>query len=199
MISVRKAIISVADKEGILEFAKTIAGLGVEIRASDGTAKFLKENGVKAGTVSEYTGQKEVLGGRVKTLHPKIFASILATSEQLPELKSLGWDPIDMVVVNLYPFQATVARSGTTYQEAMENVDVGGVSLIRASAKNAERVAVITDKSQYALVLDEMKKYGGKVSEETAGKLAIAAFKYTSSYDAAIHDYLVKRTAHRKP
>ena len=198
MISVRKAIISVSDKEGIMEFARGLDELGVEIMASDGTARYLRENGIKAGNISEYTGQKEVLGGRVKTLHPKIFASILATSKQLPELKSLGWNPIDLVVVNLYPFEATIARPGTTFQEAMENVDIGGVSLIRASAKNADRVAILTDKSQYTQVLDEMRKSGGKIGEDLANKLALAAFKYTSSYDTAIYGYLMKRSSLKK-
>lgn len=193
MIPVRKAIISVADKDGILEFAKGLVSMGVEIRGSDGTAKYLDENGVKTGRVSDYTGQKEVLGGRVKTLHPKIFASILATEAQLPELKSLGWDSTDMVVVNLYPFEATIARKGTTFQEAMENVDIGGVSLIRAAAKNAERVAVLVNRSQYPVVLEEMRKNGGMIGTETRDRLALAAFSYTSAYDAAIRDYLGKR------
>ena len=199
MVIVRKAIISVADKEGILEFARGLTSLGVEIRASDGTAKYLGENGVKASTVTDYTGQKEVLGGRVKTLHPKIFASILATRKQLPELNTLGWDPIDMVVVNLYPFEATVARPGVGNDEAMENVDIGGVSLIRAAAKNADRVAVVVSKAQYAAVLDEMKRNGGRISEETLARLAVAAFEYTSGYDAAIFNYLWQRTGQSIP
>ncbi len=193
MMTVRKAIISVADKDGILEFAKGLTSLGVEIKGSDGTAKYLGENGVKASRISDYTGQREVLGGRVKTLHPKIFASILATKAQLPELQSLGWDPTDMVVVNLYPFEATIARQGTTYQEAMENVDIGGVSLIRAAAKNAERVAVLVSKDQYPVVLEEMKKNGCNLGAETRDRLALSAFRYTSAYDAAIRDYLGKR------
>ncbi len=199
MVTVRKAIISVADKEGILEFARGLASLDVEIRASDGTAKYLGENGVGASTVTDYTGQREVLGGRVKTLHPKIFASILATKEQLPELRTLGWDPIDMVVVNLYPFEATVARQGVALDEAMENVDIGGVSLIRAAAKNADRVAVIVNKAQYTDVLDEMKRTRGKVCDEKLARLAIAAFEYTSGYDAAIFNYLWQRTSSAIP
>jgi len=193
MIQVRKAIVSVADKGGILEFAQGMASLGIEIHASDGTAKYLGENGIKVGTISDYTGQKEVLGGRVKTLHPKIFASILATRHQEPELKSLGWDATDLVVVNLYPFEETVSRPNATFEDAMENIDIGGVSLIRAAAKNAGRVAVLVDKAQYAAVLEEMKRSGGRLSDETSRKLAIAAFEYTSGYDTAIFNYLWKR------
>jgi phosphoribosylaminoimidazolecarboxamide formyltransferase/IMP cyclohydrolase len=190
MIEVRRAIVSVADKEGILEFARGLVSLGIEIRASDGTAKYLAENGVKAGTISEYTGQREVLGGRVKTLHPKIFASILATKQQEPELRGLGWDATDMVAVNLYPFEDTISRQGATFEEAMENIDIGGVSLIRAAAKNADRVAVLVDKDQYTPIIEEMKRTGGKLGDVTLRKLAIAAFEYTSGYDTAIFNYL---------
>ena len=198
MISISKAIVSVSDKDGILEFASGLEKMGVKILASDGTARFLKEKGIEAESISDYTGQEEVLGGRVKTLHPKVFASILATTRQLPELKRLGWEPIDMVVVNLYPFESTIAKPGTTFQEAMENVDIGGVSLIRASAKNSERVAVITDKTQYAQVLDEMMRNGGCIGDDVRNSLALAAFKYTSSYDSAIYRYLNKRSGDKK-
>ena len=198
LISISKAIVSVSDKDGILEFASGLEKMGVKILASDGTARFLKEKGIEAESISDYTGQEEVLGGRVKTLHPKVFASILATTRQLPELKRLGWEPIDMVVVNLYPFESTIAKPGTTFQEAMENVDIGGVSLIRASAKNSERVAVITDKTQYAQVLDEMMRNGGCIGDDVRNSLALAAFKYTSSYDSAIYRYLNKRSGDKK-
>jgi len=193
MVLVRRAIVSVADKEGILEFARGLAALGIEIRASDGTAKYLEENGIKAGTISDFTGQKEILGGRVKTLHPKIFASILATRRQEPELKDIGWETTDMVVVDLYPFEKTISRQGATYEDAMENVDIGGVSLIRAAAKNADRVAVLIAKEQYPTVLDEMKRNAGRLSDETLKNLAIAAFEYTSGYDTAIFNYLWRK------
>ncbi len=193
MNSYKRAIISVSDKEGLLEFAQGLSKLGIELIATEGTVKYLGEHGIVAGKITEYTGQKEILGGRVKTLHPKIFAPLLATDEQTEELKNLGLERIDMVVVNLYPFEATIARQGTTYEEAMENVDIGGVTLIRAAAKNAKRVSVITNKEQYPAILEELKSRNGSLSRETLQKLAIAAFKCTADYDTAVHNYLLSR------
>ena len=199
MIIVRKAVISVSDKEGILEFAKGLTSLGIELLATEGTVNYLAQKGIKAETVSAYTGQKEILGGRVKTLHPKIFAPILATRQQETELKSLGLSPFDMVIVNLYPFEATIAKPGITFEEAMENIDIGGVSLIRAAAKNADRVAIITGKHQYQTILDELKKNEGKIGDETLHRLAVAAFEYTSAYDTAIYNYLWRKSGQSIP
>src|SRR2546425_2841168 len=137
----RRAILSVSDKTGIVEFSKGLVSLGYEILATDGTAKALRSGGVPARSVSEYTGQPEVLGGRVKTLHPKIFAGILAVEGSEAELAQYGIEPVDLVVANLYPFEETISKAGVTHAEAVENIDIGGGSLIRAAAKNAERGA----------------------------------------------------------
>ncbi len=193
MTSYKRALISVSDKDGLLEFAQGLLKIGIELIATEGTVKYLGEHGIVAGKISEYTGQKEILGGRVKTLHPKIFASILATDRQTGELTSLGLDRIDMVVVNLYPFEATISHQSTTYEEAMENVDIGGVTLIRAAAKNAKHVAIITNKVQYPAILEELKSRNGSLSQETLQKLAIAAFKRTADYDTAVYNYLLSK------
>jgi len=193
MVRVRKAVISVWDKEGILDFARGLTALGIELISSEGTAKHLADNGVTAGRIAEYTGQKEILGGRVKTLHPSIFAPILATDDQQDELRSLGLVPFDLVVVNLYPFEGTIARPGVTYEEAMENVDIGGVSLIRAAAKNSKRVAVVTNRAQYGPILKELESSGGSLGDQTLQDLALVAFEYTSGYDSAVYNYLCGR------
>ena len=137
MVPPPRALVSVSDKEGLTEFARGLRDLGFELIATDGTAKLLKEAGLAATTVSDYTGLREGLGGRVKTLHPRIFAGILAPTGNEKDLKDLGAVPIDVVVVNLYPFEATVVKPGVGLEEAIENIDIGGVSLIRAAAKNA--------------------------------------------------------------
>jgi phosphoribosylaminoimidazolecarboxamide formyltransferase/IMP cyclohydrolase len=193
MSTVKRALLSVHDKTGVVDFAKGLAGLGVEILSTGGTAKLLRDSGVPVVDVAQVTGFPEMLDGRVKTLHPKVHGGILArrdTPAHMQALESHGIGPIDLVVVALYPFEQTVARPGVTVEEAIENIDIGGPSMIRGAAKNHGGVGVITDPSQYAPVLDELRKSGGALSAETRARLALEAFRRTSQYDAAIAAYL---------
>ncbi len=187
------AILSVYDKTGIVEFAKSLVDLGWTLLASGGTAKLLRDSGLAVTEVADYTKSPEILGGRVKTLHPAIHGGLLArpTDVDHKQLLDLGWDYIDLVAVNLYPFEQTVARPDVTYADAIENIDVGGVTLIRAAAKNHERVTLICDPSDYHAILKELR--GGGISSKTRAKLAIKGFASTAHYDAAIHDYLKKQ------
>lgn len=187
------AILSVHDKTGILEFAKSLATLGWTLLASGGTAKLLRENGLPVTEVADYTKSPEILGGRVKTLHPAIHGGLLArpSEEDHQQLINLGWDYIDLVAVNLYPFEETVAKPNVTYADAIENIDIGGVTLIRAAAKNHERVTLVCDPSDYNSVLDEIR--AGGITEKTRQRLAIKGFASTAHYDTAIHVYLKKQ------
>ena len=187
MSKVRRAIISVSDKNGIVDFAKALSSLGTEIISTGGTYKLLKENGVPAKEVSDITGFPEMLDGRVKTLHPKVHAGILARRD-LPEhmdaISRMGIEPVDMVVINLYPFKQTVLK-GSSFEDIVENIDIGGPSMIRAAAKNWKSVAVVTSPDQYGPVLDQLRN-GGELSEELLGRLMAEAFVVTSEYDAMI-------------
>ncbi len=187
----RKAIISVYDKSGVVEFAKALTDLGFEILSTGGTAAALSQAGIPVTLVSEVTGFPEILGGRVKTLHPMIHAGILAraTSEHQEELAIHGIDPISLVAVNLYPFEKTVEKPGVTLEEAVENIDIGGPTMVRAAAKNFERVTVVTDPSRYSEVIAELRSKG-EVSKAMRARLAQEAFRHTSQYDAAITEYL---------
>src|SRR5574339_661034 len=158
------AILSVHNKTGIVEFAKSLADLNWTLLASGGTAKLLRDNGLAVTEVADYTKSPEILGGRVKTLHPAIHGGLLArpTDVDHKQLLDLGWDYIDLVAVNLYPFEATIAKPNVTYADAIENIDIGGVTLIRAAAKNHERVTLVCDPSDYNIVLDELR--GGEIS-----------------------------------
>jgi phosphoribosylaminoimidazolecarboxamide formyltransferase/IMP cyclohydrolase len=192
-MKIRRALISVHDKTGIVELARALAALGVEIVSTGGTAKLIREAGIRVVDVSEATGFPEMLDGRVKTLHPKIHGGILARRdipEHLAALDKHGIAPIDLVVSSLYPFEQTVARPGVTQAEAIEQIDVGGPTMIRAAAKNHASVAVVTAASQYAAVLDELKVSGGSLSDGTRFRLAREAFRRTAQYDAAIAAYL---------
>jgi phosphoribosylaminoimidazolecarboxamide formyltransferase/IMP cyclohydrolase len=193
MSTVRRALLSVHDKTGVVDFAKGLQALGVEILSTGGTAKLLRDAGVPVVDVAQVTGFPEMLDGRVKTLHPKVHGGILARRDvpaHMQALEAHGIGPIDLVVVALYPFEQTVARPGVTVEEAIENIDIGGPSMIRGAAKNHVGVGVVTDPSQYAPVLDELRKSGGALSAETRGRLALEAFRRTSQYDAAIAAYL---------
>jgi len=185
-----RAILSVHDKTGLVEFARGLQALGWTLIASGGTAKTLRENKIPATEVADYTGSPEILGGRVKTLHPAIHGGLLARSTEADhaELLKLGWDYIDLVAVNLYPFEQTIAKPGVTFDEAIENIDIGGVTLIRAAAKNHQRVTLVCDPADYAAVLAELN--GGGVSAETRKRLAVKGFASTSGYDAAISAFL---------
>ena len=184
------AILSVHDKTGLIDFARGLRDLGWTLIASGGTAKLLREHGIPVTPVADYTGSPEILGGRVKTLHPAIHGGLLAraTATDRAELLRHGWDTIDLVAVNLYPFEQTIAKSGVTLDEAIENIDIGGVTLIRAAAKNHQRVALVCDRADYSTVLDELR--GGGVSDETRKRLAVKGFALTTHYDAAIAAYL---------
>jgi phosphoribosylaminoimidazolecarboxamide formyltransferase / IMP cyclohydrolase len=190
------AILSVHNKTGLIEFAKGLAELGWTLLASGGTAKLLRENGISVTEVADYTGSPEILGGRVKTLHPAIHGGLLArpTERDHEELLDLGWDYIDLVAVNLYPFEETIAKPDVTYADAIENIDIGGVTLIRAAAKNHERVTLVCEPSDYHSVLEQLRN--GRISEKTRTTLAIKGFASTAHYDTAIHNYL-KRQAEK--
>ncbi len=187
-----QALISVSDKTGIVEFARALIALNVKLMSTGGTAKLLSEAGLAVTEVSDHTGFPEMLDGRVKTLHPKIHGGLLARRD-MPEhtaaLLKHDIATIDLLVVNLYPFEATVAKPGCTLDEAIENIDIGGPAMVRSAAKNWKDVAVLTDASQYAQVLAELKA-DGKVSNATKFALSVAAFNRISNYDAAISDYL---------
>lgn len=184
------AILSVHDKTGLVDLARGLHDLGWSLVASGGTAKALRDENLPVTEVADYTHSPEILGGRVKTLHPAIHGGLLAraTEADRAELLNLGWDYIDLVAVNLYPFEATIARPGVTFDEAIENIDIGGVTLIRAAAKNHQRVTLLCDPADYAAVLDELKS--GGVTDATRKRLAIKGFATTSHYDTAIAAYL---------
>ena len=185
-----KAILSVYDKTGLLDFARCLADLGWTLLASGGTAKLLRENNLPVTEVAEYTRSPEILGGRVKTLHPAVHGGLLArpTEADHQQLLDLGWDYIDLVAVNLYPFEQTIARPGVTDAEIIENIDIGGVTLIRAAAKNYERVTLVSDPADYSEV--QAALCSGGVSAELRKRLAIKGFQSTAHYDGVISGYL---------
>jgi phosphoribosylaminoimidazolecarboxamide formyltransferase/IMP cyclohydrolase len=188
LVKVKRAIVSVSDKSGILDFSKELSSLGVEIISTGGTYKLLKDNGVPVKEASEVTGFPEMLDGRVKTLHPNIHAGILArrdVPEHLSAISEKGIETIDMVVINLYPFKNTVLKEGSTLEDIVENIDIGGPSLIRAAAKNYQSVAVLTQPDQYPLVLEQLKTTG-EVDLPLLEKLMAEAFITTANYDSMI-------------
>jgi phosphoribosylaminoimidazolecarboxamide formyltransferase/IMP cyclohydrolase len=188
-VPIRRALISVSDKTGVAEFAAGLAKLGVEIVSTGGTEAALREAGVAVRSVEEFTGAPEILGGRVKTLHPRLHAALLAVRDDpdhTATLEAEGIEPIDLACVNLYPFERTVARLDVSEEEALENIDIGGPTMIRAAAKNHRYVAVVVKPESYDAVLAELEESGGAISEETRHWLANEAFAYTARYDAAI-------------
>jgi phosphoribosylaminoimidazolecarboxamide formyltransferase/IMP cyclohydrolase len=192
LAAIKQALLSVSDKTGLVEFARGLAALGVSLLSTGGTAKLLADAGLKVKEVADYTGFPEMLDGRVKTLHPKIHGGLLARREDAAHLRAIadaGIPPIDLLVVNLYPFESTVAKPDCTLENAIENIDIGGPAMVRSAAKNWRGVGVVTDAAQYATVLDEIKR-SGTLSDETRFALAVAAFNRISNYDAAISDYL---------
>lgn len=189
---IKRALISVSDKTGIVELAKELEALKVEIISTGGTAKALSEAGVKVINVSDITGFPECLDGRVKTLHPKIHGGLLAmreNPEHMKQIKELGIDPIDLVIINLYPFKQTILKGNIELEEAIENIDIGGPTMLRAAAKNYQDVAVVVDPKDYSSVLKEFKETGD-VSRKTKFKLAYKVFEHTSHYDTLIAKYL---------
>ena len=188
---IQQALISVSDKTGVLDFARALSVLGVKILSTGGTAKLLADNGVEVTEVADYTGFPEMLDGRVKTLHPKVHGGILARRdfpEHVAKLEEHGIPAIDMVVVNLYPFQSTVAKDDCVLEDAIENIDIGGPTMLRSAAKNHKDVVVVCDPADYARVLDEVK--AGAVSYDTKFMLAKKVFAHTAQYDGAITNYL---------
>ena len=192
-LSAMNALISVSDKTGVAEFAAALVALGFNLLSTGGTAKLLQDAGLPVTEVAEVTQFPEMLDGRVKTLHPKVHGGLLARRDVPAHMAALaehGIGTIDMLVVNLYPFEATVAKPGCTLADAIENIDIGGPAMVRSAAKNWQDVAVLTDAAQYAPVLAELQAGGGKLSDKTRFALAVAAFNRISNYDAAISDYL---------
>ena len=196
MVRIHRALISVSNKTGLAEFARFLHEMNVELISTGGTALFLRENRIPVVDVSEYTGFPEILDGRVKTLHPAVHGGLLGIRDKpshQSQMKEQNIQPIDMVVVNLYPFRETAAREGATYPEVIEQIDIGGPSMIRSAAKNHASVAVVTDPSDYARILDELKADDCSLSESTRFALAQKAFASTASYDSAIASFFGER------
>ena len=194
MLKVKRALISVSDKDGIVDFAKELKAMGVEIISTGGTKKAFKDAGVDALDISDITGFPEMLDGRVKTLHPKVHGGLLAlrdNKEHMETIKKHGIQEIDMVVINLYPFKSVIKKPGISIEDVIENIDIGGPSMIRSAAKNAQSVVVLTDKADYPTVLAEMK--AGGVKPETLNYLRVKAYKTTADYDTYISNYLETR------
>jgi phosphoribosylaminoimidazolecarboxamide formyltransferase/IMP cyclohydrolase len=193
---IERALISVSDKTGIVEFAKDLRGLGVKIISTGGTARDLRSAGIEVTDVSEITGFPEMMDGRVKTLHPKIHGAFLALRDKdshVASMKEHGIDAIDLVVVNLYPFEETIANEDVTLEDAIENIDIGGPAMIRSASKNWRDVAVVTDPALYTEIISEMKENAGAVSSSTRQRLAVLAYTRTASYDLAISSYLASQ------
>ncbi len=193
MSKIERAIISVTDKKGIVDFATSLSRFDVEILSTGGTAKVLRQGGIPVTDISEYTGFPEMMDGRVKTLHPKVHGGLLGlrdNPEHVRMMEKHGIKGIDMVVVNLYQFEKTVAKEGVTLEEAIENIDIGGPSMLRSSAKNFKDVTVIVDPVDYDVVLKEMEGSGGETTLKTRFRLAKKVFRLTHEYDGAISQYL---------
>src|SRR5262245_56774478 len=194
--TIRRALLSVSDKTGLVEFAKALAGFGVELISTGGTRKALADAGLKVLDVAEVTGFPEMLDGRVKTLHPRIHGGILAirdNAEHQAKLREHNIQPIDLVVCNLYPFAATLANPKSTHEDIVENIDIGGPSMVRAAAKNYHDVAIVTTPEQYGVIIDEIKANDGALRLSTRESLAHAAFAHTAAYDHEIAAYFVSR------
>src|ERR1700748_3714867 len=198
---VTRALLSVSDKSGLIEFARALAGHGVELVSTGGTANAIAEAGLKVRDVSELTGFPEMMDGRVKTLHPKVQGGLLAirdNAEHAAAMKSHDIAPIDLLVVNLYPFEATVDK-GADFEECIENIDIGGPAMIRATAKNHDDVAVVVEPQDYQAVLDELAAHGGATTLTLRRKLAAKAYARTAAYDAAIANWFADELADPAP
>jgi len=196
VVKIRRALISVSDKSGLEKIVKFLHEYGIEIVSTGGTAKFIRELGVPVRLVSELTNSDEMLNGRVKTLHPKIHGALLAlrdNKEHCEQVKTFGLELIDLVIVNLYPFEKTIADPKTTVDEAIENIDIGGPSMLRSAAKNSRSVAVICNPQRYDQVMNEMKENKGEISKSTCLELAVEVFDRTCAYDRSIAAYLSSR------
>ena len=196
MAAIKRALISVSDKTGVLDLARQLNGLGVELLSTGGTAKMIRDAGIPVMDVSDYTGFPEMMDGRVKTLHPKVHGALLGlrdNPEHVAAMAKHDIEPIDMVVVNLYPFEATVAKDGCSLEDAIENIDIGGPTMLRSAAKNNKFVTVLVDPVDYQAVTAEMKQSGGEVSEQTNFQLAVKVYQHTAAYDGAISNWLGKQ------
>jgi phosphoribosylaminoimidazolecarboxamide formyltransferase / IMP cyclohydrolase len=190
---IKRALISVSDKTGIIDFACELKKFNVEIISTGGTAKALRDAGIDVRDISDVTGFPEMMDGRVKTLHPRVHGGLLAlrdNPEHLAAMQEHGIEPIDMVVVNLYPFAATISREGVTREEAIEQIDIGGPAMIRSAAKNAADVAVVVNPAQYPQLIEELHQHGGSISIPTLQRLAAEAFQHTAQYDSLVSSYL---------
>src|ERR1700754_4096099 len=195
-VRVQRALLSVSDKTGIVEFARGLAQLGIELVSTGGTASALREGGLDVRPIEDFTGFPEIMGGRVKTLHPKLYAGLLALrddEEHMAAAAEYEIEFVDLVCVNLYPFEATAARRGVTEHEVIENIDIGGPTMIRAAAKNFPFTAVVVNPASYDAVLQELADAGGRLSLGTRESLATEAFSYTARYDSAISRWFVER------
>lgn len=193
MGKIRRAIMSVTDKSGIVEFAKALEKFNVQVLSTGGTARALREGGIGVTDISDYTGFPEMMDGRVKTLHPKVHGGLLGlrdNPDHVKVMKEHGIENIDLVVVNLYQFEKTVEKEGVTLEEAIENIDIGGPSMLRSSAKNFRDVTVVVDPSDYKAVLKEMEELDGETSLKTRFSLAKKVYNLTHQYDGAISRYL---------
>jgi len=206
MGKIQRALISVSDKTGLVELAKKLHRWNIQILSTGGTARLLEENGIPMIPVSDYTKSPQMLDGRVKTLHPKIHAGLLAkrdNPEHMRQLAEQGYLPIDLVVVNLYPFEKTVANPDCTFEQAIENIDIGGPTLLRAAAKNFQDVVVIVDPADYGPICQEMEENQGEVSYETRFSMMKKVYAHTARYDQAISEYLqrveVSKIANKRP
>ena len=196
LVPVRRALISVSDKTGIVDFAKALQKeFGVDLISTGGTAKALREAGLKVRDISEVTGFPEMMDGRVKTLHPKVHGGFLAlrdNAQHVAAMKEHGIEPIDLICVNLYPFEQTVAKPNCTFEEAIENIDIGGPAMIRSASKNHRSIVVVTDAVQYDKVLKHMRANNGQTPYAFRMDLAMWAYTRTAQYDAAIYPYLAQ-------
>src|SRR5918912_838299 len=195
-VRIRRAVLSVSDKTGVVEFAKGLAALGIEIVSTGGTAQALEGAGLEVRAIDAFTGFPEIMGGRVKTLHPKLYAGLLARRDDPSHMVAAEENDVefvDLVCVNLYPFEATAARRGVTEHEVIENIDIGGPTMIRAAAKNFAFTAVVVNPASYDAILQELREAEGRLSLATRESLAAEAFNYTARYDTAISRWFVEK------
>ncbi len=201
MSKIQRAILSVTDKTGLVDFARKLSGMDIELISTGGTAKLLRDSGIRVKDISELTGFPEMLDGRVKTLHPKVHGGILHRRENASHRTAVaehGIEPIDMVVVNLYAFEKTTAKPNVHFEELIENIDIGGPSMIRSAAKNFQDVAVVTSPADYDAIAEELSKSGGEISSATKWRLAQKAFATTAAYDSAIASTLERVSANSR-
>src|SRR5689334_12159224 len=196
-MKIKRALVSVSDKTGIVDFVRELKSFNVEIISTGGTAKALREAGIAVRDISDVTGFPEMMDGRVKTLHPRVHGGLLAlrdNPEHVASMQQHGIEPIDMVVVNLYPFAETISREGVTREEAIEQIDIGGPAMIRSAAKNADSVAVVVNPAQYPQLIEELQQNDGSLSVPTRRRLAVDAFRQTAQYDTMVSSYLAGET-----